>query len=118
MSMVVFDFSNLTEEQQDFVGKLEAMGEAAVAATVVSEIWAQKRTLAIAWLESKKKERELEAWRAAIDASHASKISIEVAAQSSKATERSAKWTKYAAIATAIAAIGTCVQAFLQYSHS
>lgn len=112
---MIFDFSQLNEEQRKFVAKLDSMGEAAVAATVVSDIWKAHRTLAIAWLEFKKKERELQAWHAAMDAAKASETTAKVAEGSMQAAARSAYWTKWAAVATAIAAIGTCVQAYLQY---
>jgi hypothetical protein len=121
---MIFDFSSLNGEQRVFVEKLESMGEAAVAATVNSDIWATKRTLAIAWLDFKKKEREIEAWRASMEAAQANETTAKIAAGSMQAAEKSSYWTKWSAIATAaaaiftaLAAIATSLQAYWQYTH-
>ena len=98
---MIFDFSNLSPEQSEFIAKLETMGEQNVSATVHADTWGDKRTLAISWLETKRKARELKAADDADESRRFTAEALRVTRDAAEAAKRSASWTMVAAMAAA-----------------
>src|SRR5207244_387027 len=107
LSAMNFDFANLTAEQREFVAMLETMGEVPVSGTVNADTWGARRPLAIAWLETKKKERELQSATDAAEGKKFTKDAATAAQESARAASNTAKYTLLIAIATFVAALAT-----------
>ena len=107
---MIFDFAHLTEEQALFVDQLDAMGEVAVSGTVVADTFGAMRPLAIAWLEAKRKQRELQSAQEAAE----TRALARMAAGAARAT---AQYTLWIAVATFLAALVAAVTAVISLLH-